>query len=116
MDFLKKMKQKLAEGFEDDEDDVRGVNGIGCPDADGESDGEAGLTDEELIFALKKEVSELRTHINKNHGLYLKRLAKRKSRIHDLEDMVRNNLDENKSLQVKLQQNEGGCNASSSQA
>ena len=89
MEFVNRMKQKLAEELDNGEP----------PDISESLD-----TDD--IDTLKSEIIELKHHINSNYTVYVRRLEKRKTKIKELEDYLRKIMNENEELRRRVEENE----------
>ena len=106
MDFYQKIKRKIAEEFEADEDeDVVGPDDR-LDDDELAAAGGSG-SDSETVLKLRQEIRTLRSHINNNYNVYVKRLDKRKARIKELEEYTKLVVKDNETLTSKLQDAEG---------
>ena len=108
MEFYKKIKQKIEEELiqdedEEDEDDEEPPNG---DLEDGENTNEYRNSHAENK-QLRKEISTLKDHINRNYDVYVKRLEKRKAKIKEHEDNIKIVLSENEKLSAQLKESEG---------
>ena len=100
MEFYKKIKQKIEDELNQDEDEEEEAEEPPNTDfSEGENRNENKL--------LRKEVSTLKEHINRNYDVYVKRLEKRKAKIKELEDNIKIILTENESLAVKAKESDG---------
>ena len=86
MDFYRNLKEKLSE-------ELGTENGF---DDDIERDKD-----------LKAENEELSKRLSDNYNVYVRKLERRKVRIRELEDRLKEALDDNKSLHLELQKSEG---------
>ena len=92
MEFVNRVKQRLAE-FEGDPEDY--------PENDTSED----------IECLKSEIIELKTILNSNYDVYVRRLEKRKNKIHDLETKLESVSFENDELRQRVEETESNFNA-----
>ena len=108
MEFYKKIKQKIEEELNQDEDeeDEEEEEPPTTDFEEGQQSNEYRNSHAENKL-LRKEISTLKEHINRNYDVYVKRLEKRKSKIKELEDNVRIILTENESLATKVKECEG---------
>ena len=113
MEFYKKIKQKIEEELNQEEDDEEEEETEVVPNsesAEGDGGNEYRNTNAENKL-LRKEISTLKEHINRNYDVYVKRLEKRKAKTKELEDNVKIILGENENLAAKLRETEGNiCN------
>ena len=113
MEFYKKIKQKIEEELNQEEDDEEEEETEVVPNsesAEGDGGNEYRNTNAENKL-LRKEISTLKEHINRNYDVYVKRLEKRKAKTKELEDNVKVILGENENLAAKLRETEGNiCN------
>ena len=109
MDFYKKIKQKIEEELNQDEDEEDEEEAEEPPNSEfGDTDNASEYRSSNAENKrLRKEISTLKEHINRNYDVYVKRLEKRKSKIKELEDNVKIILSENENLAVKVKESEG---------
>lgn len=88
MEFYNRMKQKLAEEFDNDPPEF--------PEGNGSDD----------VESLKAEITELKHHINSNYQVYVRRLEKRKTRIRELEEHIQKIASENSILAKSAEETE----------
>ena len=92
MEFVNRVKQRLADLEGDPED---------YPENETSED----------IECLKSEIIELKTKLNSNYDVYVRRLEKRKNKIHDLETKLESVLFENDQLRQRVEETESNFNA-----
>ena len=110
MELYKKLKQKIEEelnqeeDYDEDEDDATENPNSELGEGENSNEQRNPVVENRL---LRKEISTLKEHINRNYDVYVKRLEKRKSKIKELEDNIKTILNENEKLSVKVTEYEG---------
>ena len=108
MELYKKIKQKIEDELnqEEDEEDEEEEEPPNADMEEGERSNEYRNSHTENKL-LRKEISTLKEHINRNYDVYVKRLEKRKAKIKELEDNIKIILNENENLATKVKECEG---------